>query len=374
MKIPIARPYLTEAEADAAREAVLSGWVTQGPGTEAFEKAFASYVGSAHAVAVSSGTAALHLSLLALGIGQGDEVICPSLSFIATANAIWMTGATPVFAEVRADLNLDPEDARKKITGRTKAILLVHQLGLPADIEAFTKLSKEYGLGLVEDAACAAGSEYRGKKIGSHSSLVCFSFHPRKVITTGDGGMITTSDPAMAERLKRLRQHGMSVNDRERHEASTLIFEHYTEPAFNYRLTDIQASIGIRQLEKLDWLVSERRKTASFYREALGTIACISLPEETEDAKSNYQSFSIYLKPGAPVTRNELMAKLLEKGISTRRGVMTAHREPAYANYHISLPVSEDLSDNSILIPMYAPMTVAETEYVSEQFKKLVLP
>jgi dTDP-4-amino-4,6-dideoxygalactose transaminase len=372
--IPIAKPYLTEEEAQAAYDTILTGWITQGPKVQEFEEKFAAYTGAKYAVAVSNCTTALHLSLIVAGIGVGDEVICPSMSYIATANAITYVGARPVFAEVQPDTyNLDPVDVEKRITDKTRAILVVHQIGMPANIDAFKRLSAKYGLQLIEDAACAAGSAYQGRKIGSHSALVCFSFHPRKVISTGDGGMITTNREDYSQRLKLLRQHGMSVNDRLRHEASKIIFEDHTEIGYNYRMTDIQAAVGIKQLEKLDWIVAQRRKIAACYNEAFKNIAAIRLPLETEGYFSNYQSYSIYLAHSCPVSRNALMQGLLDKGIASRRGIMTSHRETAYKNRqeHTGLSVSEDLQDQSIILPLYIPMKEQEINYVIESFKRL---
>lgn len=370
MKIPISKPYLTEEEAKAASEVILSGWVTQGPKVQEFEEKFAEYTGAKYAVAVSSCTTALHLSMIVSGIGEGDEVICPSMSFIATANAIRYTGAKPVFAEINEDYNIDVIDAEGKITERTKAILIVHQMGMPADIDAFKVLCSKYKLKLIEDAACAAGSSYKGRKIGSHSELVCFSFHPRKVITTGDGGMITTSNKEYYERLKRLRQHGMSVNDRERHLSSKIIFEEYTELGYNYRMTDIQAAVGIKQLEKLDWIVEERRKIAEIYNKEFGQIDCLRLPLEKEECSTNYQSYSVYLKDNCKISRNELMQKLLDEGISTRKGIMCSHREKAYEKYNTKFMISEDLESESILLPLFIKMDSVEISYIIEKTKK----
>lgn len=374
--IPIAKPYLIEEDAKAAYNTILTGWITQGPKVAEFEEKFCAYTGANHAVAVSNCTTALHLSMIVAGIEPGDEVICPSMSYIATANSIKYVGAVPVFAEVNSTTyNLDPLDAEKRITSKTKAILVVHQIGMPADIDTFQTLCEKYGLKLIEDAACAIGSGYKGKKIGSHSELVCFSFHPRKVITTGDGGMIATNREDYYQRLKLLRQHAMSVNDRVRHESKKVIFEDHLEVGYNYRLTDIQASVGIKQLEKLDWIVVERRKIATYYLEHLKDIACIRLPVEKEGYFSNYQSFSIYLKDNCPISRNKLMEKMLEEGIATRRGVMTAHRETAYQSVlpTIHLPVSEDACDNSIIIPLFVPMGLDLQDRVIECLRRYLI-
>ncbi|GAA4439475.1 DegT/DnrJ/EryC1/StrS family aminotransferase [Pontibacter saemangeumensis] len=375
--IPIAKPYLTEEEAQAAYDTILTGWITQGPKVQEFEEKFAKYTGAKYAVAVSNCTTALHLSMIVAGIGTGDEVICPSMSYIATANAIKYVGATPVFAEVKPETyNLDPVDTEKRITDRTKAILIVHQIGMPGNIDAFQELCEKYNLKLIEDAACAVGSVYKNKKIGAHSELVCFSFHPRKVISTGDGGMITTNREDYYKRLRLLRQHGMSINDRVRHEASKIIFEDHVEVGYNYRMTDIQAAVGIKQLEKLDWIVAERRKIAAAYHEAFKDIDFISLPLESEGNYSNYQSFCVYLRKNCPVERNTLMQELLDKGIATRRGIMTSHRETAYRKFqeNTSLPISEDLQDNSIILPLYVPMGREEVTYVIDTFLGMLTP
>ena len=365
MKIPIAKPYLGKEEADYAHETILSGWVTQGPKVQEFEEKFANYVGSNYAVAVSNCTTALQLSLIVGGIQSGDEVIVPSMSYIATANCVVHVGATPVFAEVNSDFNLDLADVKNKVTSKTKAIILVHQIGMPADIDEFTAFCKENNILLIEDAACAVGAEYKGKKIGSHSDFVCFSFHPRKVITTGDGGMITTPNQKHAERLKLLRQHGMSINDRVRHKSKKVMMEEHVEIGYNFRMTDIQAAVGIKQLDRLDWIVSERRKVAQFYINKLKVIDCIELPDEGTFKISNYQSFATTLKENCSISRNDLMQKMLDVGIATRRGIMTSHREKAYDHFpQISLPESEKYSDNSILIPLFVPMTADEVKFV----------
>ena len=373
--IPIAKPYLTEDEAQAAFDAVMSGWVTQGPRVQELENKFAAYTGAPYAIAVSNCTTALHLAMIVSEIGPGDEVICPSMSYIATANCIRYVGATPVFAEVNPDdYNISLEDAEKKITSRTKAILVVHQVGMPADINGFKELCKKHNLRMIEDAACAVGSSYNGQKIGIHSDLVCFSFHPRKVISTGDGGMITTNRPEYNDRLRLLRQHGMSVNDRVRHESKTIIFEDHVEVGYNYRMTDIQGAVGIKQLEKLDWLISERRKIALQYLEALKDIDCIRLPSEKDGCFSNYQSFCIYLKTNSPISRNDLMEEMRTAGISSRRGIMTTHRETAYKSDYknIHLPVSEDLADNSVVIPLYIPMEQSDILRVIQTLRSLL--
>jgi len=332
--LPVAKPELGEAEAAAARRAILSGWVTQGPEVAAFEREFADYVGAPHACAVSSCTAALHVAFAALGIGADDEVITASHSFIATANTIRYVGAIPVFADVElASGNLDPDEVAAAITPRTRAILAVHQVGMPADLGRLLPLAERHGLAVVEDAACAVGSEiaWQGgwQRIGRpHGRIACFSFHPRKLLTTGDGGMLTTADPALDNAFRRLRQHGMTVSDRDRHAATTVVQEGYDRVGFNYRLTDMQGAVGREQLKRLPEMVARRRAQVAHYRALLAPVAAVELPQEPNWARTNWQSFVVMLP--SQTVRDRAMARLLEAGIATRPGVMTAHREEAY--------------------------------------------
>lgn len=365
--IPIALPYTGEEEANAAAEVVRSGWLTQGPKVAEFEQAVAAYCGTKHAVAVSNCTCALHLAMLTLGIGPGDEVICPSMSFIATANAIVHTGATPVFVDVDPrTYNLDPDAAEAAITPRTKAIMPVHQIGMPVDMDRFNAIGSKHGIKIFEDAACAIGSRYKGTLIGGHSEMVCFSLHPRKIITTGDGGLITTNNDDYAERLRLLRQHGMSVADTVRHNAKKVIIETYEEVGFNYRMTDVQAAIGIEQLKRLDWIVERRRAIAARYTTALANHPWLTPPFEPGYATSNFQSYAVRLTDVSPISRNDLMQFMLDQGIATRRGVMLSHMEPAFAD-HIppnGLLQSEIASPNSIILPLYAQLTFEEQDLV----------
>jgi dTDP-4-amino-4,6-dideoxygalactose transaminase len=377
--IPINRPSLGEEEAAAAREAILSGWVTQGPRVKAFEEAFASRIGAPFACAVSSCTAALHMALHALGVGPGDEVITVSHSFIATANAVRYCGAAPVFVDIEPlTYNIDPDRIEAAITPRTRAILPVHQMGLPCDLPAILAIADRHGLPVVEDAACAIGSAIRirdrWEPIGRpHGTIACFSFHPRKVITTGDGGMLTTRDPELDNTFRLLRQHGMSVSDSVRHAANQVIFEEYSILGFNYRMTDIQGAIGVEQLKRLDGILDHRRVLAKRYANALENHPWLRAPHVPEWAKPNYQSYSVTLTDDAPMSRNELMQRLLDAAISTRRGIMVAHREAPYTGQpHGCLDHSETASDHSLLLPLYPEMTIGQQDMVIDALFTLV--
>ncbi len=364
--IPIMKPWIGQEEAAAAAEAVASGWVAQGPRVAAFEEAVARRVGAAHAVATSSCTTALHLALVVLGIGPDDEVIVPSLSFIATANVVRYLGATPVFADVElATQNLTPSTIKQVITPRTRAVMVVHQAGVPADLDAIHRLCDAKGIAVLEDAACAIGATYRDRPIGGHSDLVAFSFHPRKVITTGEGGMLFTRNGDWAERARRLREHGMSVSAAARHNSRDLVLEEYVETGFNYRMTDIQAAVGMVQLGRLDAIVERRRELAARYQERLADIPGIVMAGDPKYGRSNFQSFWVVLPDDFPIDRNELLRRMMAEGISPRRGIMASHLEPAFAGSpNAPLPVTEHLTERSLLLPLFHTMTEQQQDRV----------
>jgi perosamine synthetase len=379
MDIPITRPHLTGVEGKAVAETIASGWMSQGPRVREFEEAFAARVGAAEAVATTSCTTALALALHVSGVGPGDEVIVPSLSFIATANAVWHCGAEPVFADIDPrTYNLDAAAAERAITARTKVIMPVHQIGLPADMDAFLELGERHGIAIVEDAACAIGATYKEQPIGSLHSLACFSLHPRKVITTGEGGMITVQDPAVAERLRRLRAHGMDMSDLARHTAADVVIETYPERGFNFRMTDMQAALGLCQLQALDWILERRRLLAERYTAALAQIPYIEAPYDPPYATRTWQSYCVRIAPGAPIERTDLMRSLLHDGVSTRRGVMAMHEEGAYSDRpgvgrRLGLEHTEAATRQTLMLPLFPDLSEDAQDYVLERLEVNVL-
>lgn len=369
--IPIARPLVGDAEAEAARAAVLSGWLTQGPQVAEFEREFAEAVGATHACAVANCTAALHLALLAVGVGAGDEVITVSHSFIATANSILCCGAKPVFIDIEPDTyNMDPTLIAAAITPRTRAILCVHQMGMPCDMRRILDVARAHHLPVVEDAACAIGSEIeieagQWQRIGRpHGDVACFSFHPRKVITTGDGGMLTTANPEWDRLFRLWRQHGMSIPDGVRHASPRVLFEDYPVSGFNYRMTDLQAAVGRHQLARLASIVVQRRRIAEEYGASLAGLAEVQLPLEPPWARTNWQSYCVRLSPRTD--QRLVMQGMLDRGVASRRGIMCAHLERAYRDHErrSSLTHSERARDFCVLLPLYPQMTAAEQREV----------
>ncbi|HYD32062.1 MAG TPA: DegT/DnrJ/EryC1/StrS family aminotransferase [Azospirillaceae bacterium] len=374
--IPLAKPFLDARESEAAGAVVLSGWLSQGPEVAAFETEFAQLVGAPHAVAVANCTVGLHLALLAVGVGPGDEVVTVSHSFLATANAIRYCRAVPVFVDVDpGTFNMDPNAVANAITPRTRAILCVHQIGMPCDLVRLKAIADAHGLALVEDAACAIGSEIRmegqwqriGRPVGD---VAAFSFHPRKVITTGEGGMLTTRHAEMDAKFRLWRQHSMNVSDRVRHSAATVVFESYPELGYNYRMTDIQAAVGRQQIRRLPEIIEHRRALADAYRRKIAAVSPeVGLPVEPDWARSNWQSFCVRLPAGAD--QRAVMQRMLDGGVATRRGVMCAHREEACRDVHRRHPLvnSERAQEGCILLPLYTQMTEGEQDQVVEALR-----
>ena len=376
-QIQIAAPSLGEEEWQALREPIETGWLTQGPKVAALEKAFAGRHGVKHASAVTSATTGLHLALAALEIGPGDEVIVPAFTWVATANVAVYCGATPVFVDVdRVTFNIDPKDLARRVTPRTKAIIPVHLFGLCADIDA-VRAAIRPDIKIVEDAACAAGAAWRGRSAGGLGDLGVFSFHPRKSITTGEGGMVTTNDDKLAERVKMLRNHGASVSEEERHRGPRpYLLPDFDVLGFNYRMTDLQGAVGLVQLGKLDQFIDERARMAARYRKELADLKWLRMPDEPMDGRHAWQAFVTYVDPKtAPKPRNDIMEYLQQRGVATRPGTHAVHMLGYYRKKFgyrpDELPVARDCECCSMAIPLHNRMSEDDFWYVIQQIKSI---
>lgn len=374
-QIPLLKPWTGEEEVRAAAEVILSGWISQGPKVAEFEAAVAGYVGAKYGVATNACTTALHLSLQISGVGPGDDVILPSFTCMATANAIHHTGAQPVLAEIDPQTyNIDAASAEAAITPRSKAIVVVHQIGQPADMAPLQALAARRGLTIIEDGACSLGATVRGKRVGGLGAPTCFSFHPRKMVTTGEGGMITTDDADLAERARILRATGASISDLERHKAKGALVQKYDAVGYNYRLTDIQAAIGLVQMTKLDAMVRMRTELARRYDAAFADLEEIETPYVPPFATHAYSSYMIRLTPAARITRDTLLQEMARRGISCRIGIQPLHLEPFYAARYMGaqFPKTEEAARTTMFLPIYPGLTDAQQDKVVEALREIV--
>lgn len=356
-RINVMKPWLGDEEAQALAEVVASGWVAQGPKVKEFESDFAASQDVRYAVATSSCTTALHLALIVAGIGPGDDVVVPSLSFIATANAVTYVGARPVFCDVDpATGNVTAETIHAALTLDTRAVIVVDQGGVPLDLDPIRELCDRHEITVIEDAACAVGSQYKGRPVGTGADVAVWSFHPRKILTTGEGGMLTTQRADWAARARTLREHSMSVSASDRHGSLLAPAEVYPEIGFNYRMTDLQAAVGIVQLRRLAAVVERRREIAAAYIAGLMGLNGLRFVADPPYGTTNFQSFWVEVLPGFPVSREELLARLADAGISARRGIMAAHRQPAYRwrdTGNSGLQHTERLTDRTLILPVF---------------------
>lgn len=379
MKIPISKPFFGEEEARAVVEPLSTGWVVQGPRVAEFERRFAEYTGAKHALACTSATTALHMALVALGVGHGDEVIVPAFTWVATANVVEMQHAKPVFVDIDlATFNVDVDALRRAITPRTKVLLPVSLFGLSADMEPILRIAREHDLRVVEDDACATGSWYRGAHAGTLADIGCFSFHPRKAITTGEGGMVIAADEELAARVRSLRDHGASVSDLARHHGPrSYILPDFDVVGYNYRMTDFQGAVGAVQMERLPWILEQRDRVARRYHEALRDLEWLRLPQTPTEDRHGWQSYVTLFAPVEPsiqnveqlhARRNALMDALEQRGIATRPGTHAVHLLGFYRDKYglraEDFPNATIADRLSLALPLYVQMTDEEQDYV----------
>ncbi|MBL8234601.1 MAG: DegT/DnrJ/EryC1/StrS family aminotransferase [Bryobacterales bacterium] len=366
-QVPFLKPWMGDEEVQAAAQVILSGWVCQGPKVAEFERLVAKFCAAPFAVATNSCTSALHLTLRLSGVGVGDEVVMPSHTCMATANAVHHCGAVPVFADIDPlTYNLDPCSAEAAITARTKAVILVHQIGLPGNVERFDEIARRHGISLIEDGACSFGASYHGRPVGGLGHPTCFSFHPRKMVSTAEGGMIVTGDASLSDRARVLRSTGASVSDLDRHIARGAIVQQYEDFGYNYRMTDIQAAIGVVQMSKLEQMLAERRRQAVRYDSALNPSGEVTGPFVPDGLVHSYSSYLVRIGRGGAQRRDAILRRMAELGVSCRVGIQPLHWEPFYSEKcrGLDLPHTEEVARSTMFLPIFPGLTEPEQDRV----------
>jgi dTDP-4-amino-4,6-dideoxygalactose transaminase len=375
-QVPFMKPLLGEEEWYAMKDVILGGWVSQGPKVQEFEQVLANFLGVKHVIAMNACTSAMHIGMKIAGVQYGDDVIAANFTCMANVNAIKMAGANPIFVDVDPKTyNIDPSKIEAAITPKTKLVLNIDQIGLPNDIDELQRICDKHNLILLDDAATAFGAKYKGEFLGKKALLTTFSFHPRKMITTGEGGALATNDDKIAENARILRATGASVSDLERHKAKGMILQKYYDSGYNYRMTDMQAAMGIAQMDRIDYIISERAKQAAYYNEKLGSIPGIQIPFVPEYATPAWSSYCLKLTDDAKLTVEEIITKMTENNISVRYGIQPLHQEPFFDAMNFKdddFPVSCHLAKNTFFIPIFPGLTEKEQNYVVETLQKIM--
>lgn len=375
-QIPFMKPWLGEEEWLSMKDVITNGWVSQGPKVEEFEHVMENYIGAKHAVAMNACTSAMHIAMKIAGVKHGDEIIVADSTCMANANAIIMAGAVPVFVDVdERTYNLNPDLIEAKITSKTKAVMNIDQIGLANDLDAIQFICKKHGLYLLDDAATAVGGKYKGKILGSHGITTTFSFHPRKIITTGEGGMLVTDDDDIAEQARILRSAGASVSDLERHKAKGIILQKYYDNGFNYRMTDMQAAMGIVQMTKIDEILRQRKEQANFYNSKFSDVEELQIPYIPEYATNAWSSYCLKITSKSKKSVPEIVQILSSKNISVRFGIQPLHQEPFFKNMNFKdedYPVSCHIAENTFFIPIFPGLTAEQQNYVTETIIQII--
>ena len=375
-QIPLMKPWLTEEEWHSVKDVILSGWVSQGPKVQEFENAVAKFIGSKYAVATNACTSAIHLGLRIQGVNYGDDVLVADTTCMANVNAIKMAGANPVFVDIDKDTyNIDPNLIEKAITPKTKAILNIDQIGLANDLDAIAAIAKKHNLAVVDDAATAMGGKYKGNYLGAQGIVTTFSFHPRKMITTGEGGMLLTDDANIAEQARILRATGASVSDLDRHKAKGVILQKYYDSGYNYRLTDIQAAIGLVQMTKIEKMLEERNNQAALFNEAINTIDELVAPFVPSYATHAYSSYCIKIADNCSITPEFILNKMAEKNISCRFGIQPLHNEPYFEKdgwKDAMFPVACQVAKKTFFVPIFPGLSDQNIYYIIDSLKQII--